>query len=154
MDFILFYFDLGCLSIASAAHITQAQLLALNPRLNCTALPIGTGVCLRLPCSKTYLVAPGDRCAKIESFQGLSEAVLMSLNPGSSCAYDAFDSFQLGLLTLHLRLETFSQVNFFASQRPVVPHPPISQIPYQLYPLHCRNLSSHLSHARQKSPSP
>lgn len=80
-------FNSGCSSIASAAHITQAQLLALNPGLNSTTLPIGTDVCLGLPCSKTYLVAPGDWCAKIKSSQGVSEAVLMSSNPGLSCTY-------------------------------------------------------------------
>ena len=64
-------FNSGCSSIASAAHITQVQL---NPVLNCTTIPIGTGVCLRPPCSKPSLVAPGDWCTKIESSQGVSEA--------------------------------------------------------------------------------
>ncbi|GLB45591.1 hypothetical protein LshimejAT787_2400490 [Lyophyllum shimeji] len=76
----------GCWSIAGAAHITQAQLLALNPGLDCKTLPVGTGVCLGLPCGKTYQVASGDGCAKIESDQGVSDADLMSLNPGLACA--------------------------------------------------------------------
>ena len=147
------FYNLGCSSIASAARMTQAQLLALNPSLNCTSLPIGTGICLGLPCSKTYLVAPGDWCAKIKSSQGVSEAVLMSLNPGLSCTSVCFDFFELHLLTFYLRLETSSQGNVFASQRPVVSHPaiPYLAILYQPYPLFYRNLSSHPSHARLKS---
>lgn len=84
----------GCFSIAGAAQITQAQLLALNPGLDCAALPIGAGLCLGLPCAKTYVVVLGDWCAKIESDQGISETDLMSLNPGLACA-DIFPSQRL-----------------------------------------------------------
>lgn len=75
----------GCFAIAGSAGITQAQLAALNPTLNCATLAVGQGVCLALPCSKTYIVASGDWCAKIEDEQNVTEADILSLNPGFSC---------------------------------------------------------------------
>ncbi|KAF9527526.1 hypothetical protein CPB83DRAFT_389786 [Crepidotus variabilis] len=76
----------GCWSIAGTAKITQAQLAALNPSLNCDTLAVGQGLCLALPCSKTYSVVSGDWCAKIEQEQNVSEADLLSFNPGLACA--------------------------------------------------------------------
>ncbi|KAF8064279.1 hypothetical protein FPV67DRAFT_211911 [Lyophyllum atratum] len=75
----------GCSAIADSAGITQAQLAALNPSLNCTTLAVGQGLCLALPCSKTYVVASGDWCAKIEGDQNITEADMLSLNPGLAC---------------------------------------------------------------------
>jgi len=75
----------GCVAIAASAKITQAQLAALNPSVNCTKLAVGQGLCLALPCSKTYIVASGDWCAKIEKDQNVTEPVLLSLNPGLAC---------------------------------------------------------------------
>ncbi|KAF8064314.1 hypothetical protein FPV67DRAFT_214387 [Lyophyllum atratum] len=75
----------GCFAIADSAGITQAQLAALNPSLDCATLAVGQGLCLALPCSKMYVVASGDWCAKIEDEQNIAEADLLSLNPGFTC---------------------------------------------------------------------
>ncbi|KAJ8474031.1 hypothetical protein ONZ45_g16083 [Pleurotus djamor] len=75
----------GCWAIAENAHITQAQLTALNPGLDCGTIGIGDGLCLGLPCGQTYEVAMGDWCAKIQDEQGVTESDLISLNPGLAC---------------------------------------------------------------------
>ncbi|KAJ7478275.1 hypothetical protein FB451DRAFT_183013 [Mycena latifolia] len=75
----------GCFAISGVAHITQAQLAALNPDLNCATLAPGQGLCLSAPCSKTYEVQSGDWCAKIQDEQGISADDLLSLNSGFSC---------------------------------------------------------------------
>ncbi|KAJ6597133.1 hypothetical protein DFH09DRAFT_845291, partial [Mycena vulgaris] len=77
----------GCWAISGVAHITQAQLTALNPDLNCDTLAPGQGLCLSVPCSKTYEVQSGDWCAKIQDEQGISADDLLLLNPGFSCEY-------------------------------------------------------------------
>lgn len=76
----------GCWGIAENAHITQAQLAALNPSLDCATMAVGDGLCLGLSCGGTYVVQPGDWCAKIQDEQKVSEEDLLSLNPGLSCA--------------------------------------------------------------------
>ncbi|KAG8737540.1 hypothetical protein FRC10_008070 [Ceratobasidium sp. 414] len=75
----------GCWSIYTDAGLTQAQLLALNPGLDCNVLMLGQQVCVAPPCSKFYTVASGDYCFKIETEQSISDAGLMTLNPGLSC---------------------------------------------------------------------
>ncbi|KAJ8481330.1 hypothetical protein ONZ45_g15349 [Pleurotus djamor] len=75
----------GCWAIANNAHITQKQLEALNPGLNCGTLAPGDGLCLQLPCSKRYEVKNGEWCAKIQDEQKVSQAEMESLNPGLVC---------------------------------------------------------------------
>ncbi|KAJ8481333.1 hypothetical protein ONZ45_g15347 [Pleurotus djamor] len=76
----------GCWAIANTAHITQTQLLALNPGLDCPSLQVGDGLCLGLPCATTYEVQSGDWCAKIYDEQEVSAEDLLALNPGFDCA--------------------------------------------------------------------
>ncbi|KAJ6465503.1 hypothetical protein C8R47DRAFT_1201552 [Mycena vitilis] len=87
----------GCSAVSGVAHITQAQLAALNPGLDCDTLAIGQGLCLSVPCSKTYEVQSGDWCDKIEGEQDISADDLLSLNPGLSCE-ELFPSQRLCLM--------------------------------------------------------
>ncbi|KAJ7681939.1 hypothetical protein DFH06DRAFT_1387914 [Mycena polygramma] len=75
----------GCSAVSGVAHITQAQLAALNPGLDCDTLATGQGLCLSVPCSKIYEVQSGDWCDKIEGEQDISADDLLVLNPGFSC---------------------------------------------------------------------
>jgi LysM repeat protein len=75
----------GCWGIADNAQITQDQLAALNPGLNCATMGVGDGLCLFLPCATFYTVQSGEWCAKIQDEQNISAADLTSLNPGFDC---------------------------------------------------------------------
>jgi LysM repeat protein len=76
----------GCWGIANNAKITQGQLAALNPDLNCATMGVGDGLCLFLPCATIYTVQSGEWCAKVQDEQHISAADLSSLNPGFDCS--------------------------------------------------------------------
>ncbi|KAF8599540.1 hypothetical protein BDV93DRAFT_560343 [Ceratobasidium sp. AG-I] len=75
----------GCWSIYTDAKITQAQLFAMNPGLDCDVLSVGQALCVSPSCSKFYTVQSGDYCFKIETEQDVSDPDFMALNPGISC---------------------------------------------------------------------
>ena len=75
-----------CSEIWAKFDLTQAQFMALNPKLdaNCD-LQVGQVLCVSasapVVCKKTYTVVSGDFCSKIWTANGLTQAQFLALNP-------------------------------------------------------------------------
>ncbi|CAL5228206.1 g11293 [Coccomyxa viridis] len=87
----------SCYSIWTAAGITQAQLEANNPGLDCSNLQIGQVLCVdNAPtppppsppssCTQTTTVKSGDSCWSIYTAAGITQDQFYQLNPGINCA--------------------------------------------------------------------
>ncbi|RCN33357.1 LysM domain protein, partial [Ancylostoma caninum] len=79
-----------CYKIWTDNGLTEQQLLALNPGLNCNALNIGDSVCLAeragLPtCTAWHAVQSGEYCYLIRTQYQLSERQFNELNPNLDC---------------------------------------------------------------------
>ena len=85
-----------CLYIAAAFSITYADLLSLNPGLNCQYLPVGQAICVpniatsvyassSSSCSNYYRLFYGDSCDTIASAYQITTQTLLALNPTLNC---------------------------------------------------------------------
>ncbi|KAG6549440.1 hypothetical protein Mapa_009161 [Marchantia paleacea] len=82
----------SCASIRLSSKVTQAQLLLLNPDLNCKNLNAGQSLCLQgIPpnCRKKIRVFGGNSsaggCEEIAAIAELTFQELLSINPGLIC---------------------------------------------------------------------
>jgi LysM repeat protein len=80
-----------CDNIAAAYTTTVANLLLLNPGLNCQALPFLQLICVPLvnglstQCSNYYRIYAVDSCVDISTAFNITTAALLTLNPGLNC---------------------------------------------------------------------
>ncbi|CAL8461580.1 g1111 [Coccomyxa elongata] len=86
-----------CYTIWTAAGITQEQLAADNPGLDCSNLQIGQVLCVDnsptppppsppATCAQTTTVKSGDSCWSIYTAAGITQDQFYTLNPGINCA--------------------------------------------------------------------
>ncbi|OAE27591.1 hypothetical protein AXG93_492s1070 [Marchantia polymorpha subsp. ruderalis] len=82
----------SCTSIRLSSNVTQAQLLLLNPDLNCKKLNAGQSLCVQgIPpnCKKKIRVFRGNNsaggCEEIAAIAELTPPELLSINPGLIC---------------------------------------------------------------------
>ena len=83
-----------CDNIAGAFRTTTANLLTLNPGLNCQSLSIGQRLCVpavnnnnispQVVCANFYTIFSGDTCDNIAGAFRTTTAFLLQLNPGIS----------------------------------------------------------------------
>ncbi|CAI5478101.1 unnamed protein product, partial [Closterium sp. Yama58-4] len=86
-----------CSSIAAVFNLTTADLAAVNPELDCTALVSGQLICIKSGtpeaqgCLSYYTVNPGETCndVMINTYPPISAAQLYQYNPGIICSSDS-----------------------------------------------------------------
>jgi len=85
-----------CYKIWTKYGLSESKLRNLNSGLSCSALKVGTSLCVAndssgsssgsSSCSTTHTVKSGETCYKIWNKYGLTESKLRELNSGLSCS--------------------------------------------------------------------
>ncbi|KAL4423688.1 hypothetical protein ABPG75_000989 [Micractinium tetrahymenae] len=85
----------SCWQLATDASLSRDAFLALNPGVQCGALPVGQRVCTAAAaCSRGYTVQPKDSCLAIAQRQGISVQQLLAWN--APAVNDACSNLQAG----------------------------------------------------------